>query len=126
MTLHALAPSPSVGNVFRPLNKGHQVVRVFIFLPLSFCLPLPVPTKKQSDRKRERQKDEDDDARLKSGLALSSRHHASRSRKPLNRRALPITESELRLIASAATIGSRAGPPNGSRTPAARGTPSPL
>ena len=43
-----------------------------------------------------------------------------------NRSALPITETELRLIASAAIIGERSQPVNGNSTPAASGTPSML
>ena len=46
-------------------------------------------------------------------------------RSALRRRsALPITEAELRLIASAAIIGDSSQPVNGNSTPAASGTPS--
>lgn len=41
----------------------------------------------------------------------------------LNRSALPITETELKLIAKAAIIGESSIPKNGNKTPAAIGTP---
>lgn len=43
-----------------------------------------------------------------------------------SRSALAITEAELRLIASAATIGDSSQPVNGNSSPAASGTPSAL
>ena len=45
---------------------------------------------------------------------------------PRRRSALPITDAELRLIASAAIIGDSSQPVNGYSTPAASGTPSAL
>lgn len=44
----------------------------------------------------------------------------------LNRNALPITETELKLIANAAIIGDNKIPKNGNNTPAAIGTPNVL
>ena len=41
----------------------------------------------------------------------------------LNRNALPITETELKLIAKAAIIGESNIPKNGNKTPAAMGKP---
>jgi len=43
-----------------------------------------------------------------------------------NRRAFRITETELKLMAAAATIGFSSQPVNGYKTPAARGTPATL
>ena len=54
--------------------------------------------------------------RSQSGLSLATRR----------RSALVMTETELRLIASAANIGDSNQPVNGNRTPAASGTPSAL
>ncbi|SFE81733.1 hypothetical protein SAMN04489711_105305 [Paracidovorax wautersii] len=44
----------------------------------------------------------------------------------LSRSALPINDTELRLIATAPTIGDRSQPVNGNSTPAASGTPTRL
>src|SRR6266699_2528140 len=58
-----------------------------------------------------------------------TRHPSSLASQILARRsrsALPITDTELKLIAAAASIGLRRIPKNGYRTPAASGTPSEL
>src|SRR3546814_17123564 len=52
---------------------------------------------------------------------FGERFHSSRARP--RRRALPTTDTDLRLIASAAIIGLSSSPGNGYRTPAAIGPP---
>jgi hypothetical protein len=52
--------------------------------------------------------------------------HPSRMTAPRNRKALPITEAELKLMASAAIMGESSQPVKGYSRPAARGMPSAL
>ena len=54
------------------------------------------------------------------------RHGAGRHRTDLSRRALAITDTDDRLIATAAMAGESSAPVTGYRTPAATGTPMPL
>jgi len=58
--------------------------------------------------------------------APACRNQSGLSAATRRRNALVITETELRLIASAATIGDSSQPVNGNSTPAASGTPNAL
>ena len=60
------------------------------------------------------------------GGAVAARRQALLHDWRLSRKALVITEAELRLIASAAIIGDSNQPVNGNSSPAASGTPSAL
>ncbi len=81
-------------------------------------------------RAREEQKSESDGVNEPTHLAPSI-HGSMATVAPYrstrrNRSALPMTDTELKLIAAAAIIGDSSSPKNGYRTPAATGTPAAL
>ena len=82
-----------------------------------------------ANRHRDPHRPDDRDAEQHEGqthTVPSSANQSGLSAATRKRKALLITETELRLIASAAIMGDKSQPVNGNSTPAASGTPSAL
>ena len=118
--LRFAAQALQLGFLQRERRRRQQLVAVY--RPVVYGRHhAPVRPRVQGAGKQERRQQQPDRSARR-----RPRHGAGRHRTDLSRRALAITDTDDRLIATAAIAGESSAPVTGYRTPAATGTPMPL